>query len=306
MSLDGTVLEYPIPTPASDPEGITAGPDGAVWFTEHAVDQIGRVALDGTVREYPAPWVRPIPSGFEGIAAGPDGALWFTEQVVGAIGRMTLTGVFSDYPLTEAAPNAITAGPDGALWFTENPAAIGRISTNGKVTEFGPKLLNTFYGDITTGADGALWFLVNNTIGPVQLGRITPTGHERFVDVPAPYGLGGIALGADGNLWFTETGGNAIGQHVHNTQVLLTGLDVSISGVTAKELPTEPVSSNTRADASFTAAEASATEIFQPMAAPATATSLVLPEPAQHAELAELTAVDLAFVAENTAPTTIF
>ena len=30
----GAFTEYPIPTASSNPEGITAGPDGALWFTE--------------------------------------------------------------------------------------------------------------------------------------------------------------------------------------------------------------------------------------------------------------------------------
>jgi virginiamycin B lyase len=301
MSLDGKVLEYPIPTPASDPEGMTAGPDGAVWFTEHAVDQIGRVALDGTVTEYLAPWVRPTPSGFKGITAGPDGALWFTEEVAGAIGRMTLAGAFNEYPLTVSAPNAITAGPDGALWFTENPATIGRIGTDGKVTEFGPRALNSYYGDITAGADGALWFLVNNTVGPVQLGRITPTGQERFVDVPAPYGLGGIALGADGNLWFTETGGNAIGQYVHHTPVFFADLEVSISIVNLTGPTTQPSPSSTGSDTSLPAAQVSATEVVPLMPLPATEASLVLAQPGQSADLAEVlaTAVDLVFAPQT-------
>jgi virginiamycin B lyase len=30
----GVVTEYPIPTASSAPIGITAGPDGALWFAE--------------------------------------------------------------------------------------------------------------------------------------------------------------------------------------------------------------------------------------------------------------------------------
>jgi hypothetical protein len=34
ITTEGTITEYPIPTPDSGPNGITAGPDGALWFTE--------------------------------------------------------------------------------------------------------------------------------------------------------------------------------------------------------------------------------------------------------------------------------
>jgi virginiamycin B lyase len=214
ITTDGVVTEYAIPTAGSDPRGITPGPDGAVWFTERRTDMIGRVTSDGSITEYSAPWDRLGPSGFQGIAAGPDGALYFTEQVVHAIGRFSPKGGFYQYRLPSGGdPLAITVGSDGALWFTEQDfTQIGRLGLDGKIKEFGPHILNSFYGDITAGPDGALWFVVNNTIGPVQLGRITPDGEETFVDVSAPFGLGGIATGPDGNIWFTETGGNAIGQ----------------------------------------------------------------------------------------------
>ena len=40
---DGQISEYPTPTSASQPWGITTGPDGAVWFTEEAANKIGRI-----------------------------------------------------------------------------------------------------------------------------------------------------------------------------------------------------------------------------------------------------------------------
>jgi hypothetical protein len=44
-----------IPTAASRPEAIAAGPDGAVWFLENAANQIGRIATDGSITEW---WLR--------------------------------------------------------------------------------------------------------------------------------------------------------------------------------------------------------------------------------------------------------
>jgi streptogramin lyase len=39
----GTITEYPIPTSQSDLWGITAGPDGNLWFTEGNGNKIGRI-----------------------------------------------------------------------------------------------------------------------------------------------------------------------------------------------------------------------------------------------------------------------
>ncbi|MGO8947078.1 MAG: virginiamycin B lyase [Ktedonobacterales bacterium] len=43
ISPSGAVQIFPLPDPASNPIGITAGPDGNVWFTESATDTIGRL-----------------------------------------------------------------------------------------------------------------------------------------------------------------------------------------------------------------------------------------------------------------------
>src|SRR5260370_18814711 len=63
----GMITEYAIPTPASFPRAITAGPDGNVWFVEHDAHNIARVTPMGMITEFG------IPSGARpfAIAAGP-------------------------------------------------------------------------------------------------------------------------------------------------------------------------------------------------------------------------------------------
>lgn len=66
------------------PTGITAGPDGGLWFTETGgPDRIGRIATDGTATGYSVPTSPSYPA----IIAGPDEALWFTEFFGNKIGR---------------------------------------------------------------------------------------------------------------------------------------------------------------------------------------------------------------------------
>jgi virginiamycin B lyase len=46
--------EYPVPTADSNPLGIAAGPDGALWFTENGGSRkIGRISPAGVITEYP-------------------------------------------------------------------------------------------------------------------------------------------------------------------------------------------------------------------------------------------------------------
>ncbi len=106
----GQVTEFPV-TSNSDPEGITTGPDGNLWFTDGQGDKIGRITPSGTVTEFAVPTPGSQP---QGITTGLDHNLWFTEFAV---------------PTSGSQPQGITAGSDGNLWFTEPGAnKIGRIA----------------------------------------------------------------------------------------------------------------------------------------------------------------------------------
>ena len=74
-----------LPGARSEPAGITAGPDGNVWFTEFGGNRIGRITADGTISEFPVPTAA---AGLNDITLGPDGNLWFAESTAGQIGRL--------------------------------------------------------------------------------------------------------------------------------------------------------------------------------------------------------------------------
>ena len=73
------ITEYRVPTPGSDPEGITAGPDGNLWFAELGGDRIGRITTAGVITEYRVPTA---PSAPWGMTMGPDRRVWFTETAL--------------------------------------------------------------------------------------------------------------------------------------------------------------------------------------------------------------------------------
>ncbi len=86
----GTISEFPVPNPLCNVNGITAGPDNAIWFTEDTTNhneqgKIGRVTLTGAISEFPLP----TPSGGPAsITVGPDDNLWFTEVLGNKIGHL--------------------------------------------------------------------------------------------------------------------------------------------------------------------------------------------------------------------------
>jgi hypothetical protein len=167
---------------------ITAGSDGALWFTNFGSSSvpssIGRITTNGAVSNFTAPTI----TGPQGIAAGPDGALWFVDTGgLGSIGRITTSGIVTNYTdpkMSIAGPKSIAAGPDGALWFTNQASSnfggnsIGRITTSGAITSYTAAGLDGPY-EITAGPDGAMWFtdFANHSIG-----RITVSARPRAKD----------------------------------------------------------------------------------------------------------------------------
>jgi virginiamycin B lyase len=204
------------------PTSITAGPDGALWFTAPDAGSIGRISTSGNVTLYRLPGAYDFATS---ITAGPDGALWFTDQASlisntsvtgGSIGRISTSGAVTIYPVSSGDPVGITPGPDGDLWFVTNvPYAdptgpsIDRITTAGTITSFA--LPGTVWpSSITAGPDGALWFTdFGHWYGDVQrgtsIGRITTSGVvTNYYTDPSLATPESITVGPDGALWFVN------------------------------------------------------------------------------------------------------
>ena len=212
ITTSGTVTDYTDPG-FSHPQRITAGPDGALWFTQ-GDDAIGRITTTGKITVYTVPGI----SNPQGITAGPDGALWFTNREATRSGGSPPAGPSPTTPAPASAtrrgsppgptgpcgsptwatarsggsppagpspttpapasadPLGITAGPDGALWFTNYiGGSIGRITTAGTVTSYTSRAPARAMQAITAGPDGALWF---TNYGTNSIGRITTSRHR--------------------------------------------------------------------------------------------------------------------------------
>lgn len=161
------------PAPHGDLFGITAGPDGNIWYTG-LFGVVGRVTTGG-VASFQTKGI--TGTDLQGITTGPDGNLWFAGA--DGIGRITPHGVVTEFSkgitpeISPFGPFGITVGPDHNLWFTENDSGkIGRITPRGVVSEF----------------------------------QIAPNNGPGFQS----FGLQGIATGPDGNLWVTDVANDSI------------------------------------------------------------------------------------------------
>jgi virginiamycin B lyase len=172
----------------NSPTRITAGQDGALWFTENSFtnSRIGRIATNGTESEYTVPTAGAQPYY---ITMGPDNNLWFTEanaNNIGKVGTAGTLGVITEY----AVPSSTCTGSPG---HSDPPPQSASCGTTG----------------IVTGTDGNLWF--GEASG--KIGRITPAGVVTEYSISktkaSPLGL---TLGPDGKIWFADAGTSAIGK----------------------------------------------------------------------------------------------
>jgi streptogramin lyase len=209
----GAYTTFSVPTAASDPTQITAGPDGNMWFVENSANKIGRISPAGAIKEFKVPTAD---ADLQAISAGPDGNVWFTEGVGQRIGRITPAGVITEFPVPSGLndPQGITTGPDGALWFTAGLSnAIGRVTTAGVFKRFA---LNNPASDpdgITSGPEGIVYF---TEASGGRIGQITTSGV--ITEYPDPSEApAGITVGPDGNIWFAD-GNGVVGRLIPNTE----------------------------------------------------------------------------------------
>ena len=203
------ITEISLPA-GSNPDYITGGPDGNLWFTENGTNKIGRMTTTGTLTEFPIPTAN---SGPFDITPGPDGNLWFTEFKSGKIGRITTAGTITEFTSANFfRPWNITTGPDGNLWYTDNSSgAIGRMTTSGVASpEFAVQ--GSGAGDdrepygIVAGPDGNMW--ITDFLGAIDKMTTSGTATRFSIGSSEP---DVIAVGPDGAMWFTLSFQYAIG-----------------------------------------------------------------------------------------------
>ncbi len=171
----GVAGETSIPTANSGPFGIATAPDNNLYYTESAVDKIGRITNLFTAQSEITLTAGTVP---ESIVRGPDGNLWFAENGTNKIGRLSPNSfsVTGEFPtLTpNSAPVGMSVGQDGAIWFTENGTdRVGRITTGGTVSEYASPVTGLGLRGIGTAPDGSLWFAEPGTgLNPGRVGKL--------------------------------------------------------------------------------------------------------------------------------------
>lgn len=197
----GVITSFDIPTPASQPRAITLGADGNIWFGQFAANKVGRITPQGVITEFTLPTPD---SGPRALAAGPDGNIWYSAFRANRIGRITARGEITEFvlPRANSGPGDITAGADGAMWFLELSGAmdglqvdggrIGRITMDGKISEFDLPSRTPSPINIAVGPDRNVWFTQGASVG-----RVTPDGKITHIALGEGSRGAGLSAGSD-------------------------------------------------------------------------------------------------------------
>ena len=170
-----------VPTPNSQPAGITVGPDGALWFTEENGHKIGRITTDGAITEYQIPTVsergRPrSPPVRTGISGSPSSAP--TRPKVGRLTPGPAVCREWDLPAGQRPRRDHHRARRGASGSPRTARAkIGRITARRRLDHGVRPVAPNGYkpGDITTGARRAA--LVHRIRGAQGRRDQRPTGN---------------------------------------------------------------------------------------------------------------------------------
>ena len=133
------------------------------------------------------------------------------SMLLGAVAQAAPIGTLKQYrlPTADSDPRYITNGSDGNRWFTESseflPAAIGRITPTGDVTEFPVNCNGCILNDIAQGPNNVLYFTSNDPF----LGRITTSGTVLDpIPMPASDALAGNIAIHGNQVWITDFNGD--------------------------------------------------------------------------------------------------
>ena len=187
-------------------QGITAGPDGNIWFTELNGNKVVKIdpANPTVITSFTLPTANSQPWG---ITAGADhGNLWLTanSMATGWAGSPQ-PAYLSEFqiPTANSSPLGITAGPYGYVWFVQkNSGQVGKIVPPSGLNRV--DLLATGPGPMgsrraATATSGSPRRTATRSAGS------RPPASSPSSRSPPPQPPIGITAGPDGNLWFTES-----------------------------------------------------------------------------------------------------
>jgi virginiamycin B lyase len=153
---DGSFIRHEVTSPRGGPYGVTIGPDGIVWATLQAGNQILRIDADGQIEAFDVPRPASVPTD---IAVGADGSVWFIQFRANRIGRLR-DGKFSDFDVggQSAGLSGLAVATDGTVWFGMlRNGSLGRLR-DGRIEIFKLPREGAHPYTVATDPAGNVWY----------------------------------------------------------------------------------------------------------------------------------------------------
>lgn len=215
----------PAMDPVAGPTAALTGADGLLWFANSTYAQrpatLNRRNGDGSVTTFVIPSSIAPDAQVRALASGSDGNLWLAIEV-GAYGpslvaKATPTGAMTLVANFDGELFDLVAGPDGNLWYTRlvQPlgagAVLGRLTTDGAITEFASPHPAALPLHLTVGPDDAIWFTDTGSGATSFTGSVMRATTSGSISVVAEAGVTpgwpagsyprALATGPDRNVW---------------------------------------------------------------------------------------------------------
>lgn len=179
-----TVTSFTVPTRHADPEGITVGPDGALWFTESGASQVGRLFPPSSSDPSPAVTEFPSSARATSITSDTSNSLWFLTPggASGQIGRARVN----------------KRQPPSFTWYNPPFVVAGDITFS--------SVRRSLFFSVDRSSKSSASTISTNAIGKMKLPTASsPSPAFAMFPVPNPSAqIVGIAALPDGSVWATE------------------------------------------------------------------------------------------------------
>ena len=209
---------YTIPTANANPQGITLGENGNMWFTEYNTSKVAEVTPGGSISEFGTLFGSDDPQML--IDRG-DGSVWyagFGGNHVGYVDEFNGVSGETTLPTADSGPWDLAEAADGNLYVSENSNDdMARLATLFQSPIPQTAVTSGSQSEsVVLGPDGNLWFTqygLNHigVVSPSEFLQIASYATASASSVPVD-----ITVGKDGALWYTESGIDRIGRMLTN------------------------------------------------------------------------------------------
>ena len=196
------ITEFAVPTAASAPYAIVAGPTGSndMYFTESAGDKIGKISSSGAITEIPLA-AGSKPAGITTVAS----TLWIAEFGTNKVAQLQGNTVLEISMAAGTTPIWVTQGPGPTMWVSLfGTSQIAVLSAAGALQATYALETGAKPAVSAQGSDGNMWVAENGTgkVGRVLSGQ-TPIVATAPAVTPATAAVG-ATLTASSGVWAYE------------------------------------------------------------------------------------------------------